>query len=59
MSPPAAWKRRLRCGLVGSWALMRSDGVRRAEAVTVSTASRVAAMDAMAARRRQREWQML
>jgi len=37
---------------------MRSDGVRSAEAVTVSTASRVAAIDAMAARRRQREWQM-
>ena len=38
MSPPAAWKRRLRCGLVGSWALMRSDGVRSAVA-GVSTAS--------------------
>ena len=31
MSPPAAWKRRLRCGLVG-FMLMRGDGVRRAEA---------------------------
>jgi len=38
---------------------MRS-GARSAEAGVskVSTASRVAAMDAMAARRRQREWQM-
>ena len=42
MSPPAAWKRRLRCGLVGSWALMRSDGVRSAMA-GVSTASSFAA----------------
>ena len=47
MSPPAAWKRRLRCGLVGSWVLMRSDGVRSAEAVS-STASSFAAR--MAAR---------
>ena len=47
MSPPAAWKRRLRCGLVGSWALMRSDGVRSAMA-GVSTASSFAAR--MAAR---------
>ena len=42
MSPPAAWKRRLRCGLVGSWVLMRI-GVRSALAVTVSTASSFAA----------------
>ena len=47
MSPPAAWKRRLRCGLVGSWVLMR-NGLRRALAVTVSTASSFAAR--MAAR---------
>ena len=41
MSPPAAWKRRLRCGLVGSWVLMR-NGLRRASA-TVSSASSFAA----------------
>ena len=43
MSPPAAWKRRLRCGLVGSWVLMRRYGVRSAMA-GVTTASSFAAM---------------
>ena len=62
MSPPAAWKRRLRCGLVGSWVLMRSDGVRSAMAGVSITASSFAAMLAAIARigppRLQRSWRL-
>ena len=51
MSPPAAWKRRLRCGLVGR--LMRSDGVRRAWAgssnVSMHSDAHDAALSALAA----------
>ena len=63
MIPPAAWKRRLLCGLVGSWVLMRSDGVRSPVAgVSTSTTASSFAMLAAIARigppRRQRNWQL-